>query len=199
VERVCTPGGLSHDSPSLRLAATVPKVHVYIDGDNFTIGCRDIYYSKPDYKALVRLIARECKATLGTVRYYDSTSSNPATQPRQQSFWEELKGKHIEVCLGRTESNYDGTFRQKECDVMLACDMLYDALTKQCDVLALVSGDTDFGHAIELVHKAGAQVWWIYLPSQSHLHRLLQLIPDEHRILVDDKRFRTIRQQQTYR
>lgn len=196
-------GGLSTRQPFVilwaRESAQMPKVDVFIDGDNLSIECQKLYYARPDYKTLARLIATRCNHTLGSIRYYDSPSSNPATQPRQQRFWEQLKAKHIEVKLGRIESNYDGTHRQKECDVMLACDMIYGAFTKQYDRAVLVSGDTDYAYAIEMIVSLGVEVGWVYLPSQEHSDRLKQLIPVGHRLLLDEKTFRTVRQQTTAR
>ncbi len=171
------------------------KVEVFIDGDNISIECQQVYGARLDYKALARLIASRFHHTLGRVIYYDSPTSNRMIQPGQQRFWEQLRGKHIHVKLGRTESNYDGSHRQKECDVMLACDMVHGAFTRQYDRAVLVSGDTDYAYAIEMIHQQGLEVGWVYLPSQEHTDRLMQLIPEDRRILLDEKTFRTVRQQ----
>jgi uncharacterized LabA/DUF88 family protein len=198
VDQEFVTGGLSNGQPSVILGALwgvchlMAKVDVFIDGDNISIECQKLYGARPDYKTLARLVASRFHHTLGTVRYYDSPTRNPIVQPRQQRFWEELRQKHIEVKLGRTEPNYDGTHRQKECDVMVACDMLYGAFTTEYDLAVLVSGDTDYAYALEMVTRQGREVGWVYLPSQEHVDRIKQVVQVERRLLLDEKTFRTV-------
>ena len=172
----------------------MPKVALFIDGESFSIECRRSHSATPDYRALARLVARRWNHTLGPIYYYDSPSGNPATQARQRRFWQAQEAKGITMKFGRTESNGDGSYRQKEVDVMIACDMLAGAFNRSFERAALVSGDTDFAYAIECATQLGLEVGWVYLPSQAHLDRLKQLVPADRQLLIDGKTFRTIGQ-----
>lgn len=172
----------------------MPKVAVFIDGASFSIACRRAHSGLPDYGALGRLIARRWNHTLGPIFYYDSLSSHPSSQARQRKFWQVQRERGITLKLGRTEPNHDGSFRQKEVDVMIACDLLTGAFEKSFDRAALVSGDTDFAYAIECAGKLGVEVGWVYLPIQEHLDRLKNVVPAEWRVLIDAKTFRLINQ-----
>jgi hypothetical protein len=95
--------------------------------------------------------------------------------------------------LGRLERNGDGSYRQKEVDVMIACDMLSVAYTKAYERVALVSGDSDYAYAIECATNLGLEVGWVFLRSQAHVERLQALVPPERRLMIDDKMFRALR------
>lgn len=173
----------------------MPKVALFIDGESFSLECRRSFSATPDYRALARLVARRWNHTLGPIYYYDSPSPNPAAQDRQRRFWQAQEDSGITLKFGRTEPNADGSHRQKEVDVMIACDLLTGAFNKSFDRAALVSGDTDFAYAIERATELGLEMGWVYLPSQSHLDRLKQLFPADRQLLIDDKTFRTIGRQ----
>jgi uncharacterized LabA/DUF88 family protein len=173
----------------------MPKVAVFIDGESFSIQCRRAHSATPDYQALARLIARRWNHSLGPIYYYGSQSTNPSVQARQERYWQAQEDKGITVKLGRMEPNADGGYRQKEVDVMIACDLLTGAFHKSFDRAALVSGDTDFAYAIECATQQGLEVGWVYLPAQAHLDRLKRLFPPDRQLLIDSKTFRTIVQQ----
>ena len=79
---------------------------------------------------------------------------------------------------------------------MLATDLLWDGFNHRYDRAVLVSGDTDYAYAIEKIQdELGLEVGWVCLPSQIHADRLRQVIPEDRRILLDHKTFRTVRQQ----
>jgi uncharacterized LabA/DUF88 family protein len=172
----------------------MPKVAVFIDGESFSIACRRTHGAQPDYSALARLIARRWNHTLGPVYYYAGLSPKPAVRERQERFWKAQEEKGITLKFGRLQANADGSVRQKEVDVMIACDILSAAFTRSCDRAALVSGDTDFAYAIECANQQGLQVGWVYLPPWTHHDRLKNLVPAERQLLIDSKTFRLIRQ-----
>jgi uncharacterized LabA/DUF88 family protein len=171
----------------------VPRADVFIDASNFTIACRQETGGRyVNMKALARLVAKKSEHALGAVFYYDSPSPTTHVQHGKQRFWQGLEDAGITVRKGRLESNYNGTHREKECDVMIAVDMV----TRACDCLydraILISGDTDLAHAVEVVQLRGREVAWAYLPSQHHVDRLRQLIPEDMQIVLDEKTLRTI-------
>jgi uncharacterized LabA/DUF88 family protein len=169
------------------------SVAIFIDGESFSIASRSLYGATPDYRALALLIARRWRHTLGPIYYYDSPSSNASTAPRQQRFWRVQEDRGITMKLGRLEHNGDGSYRQKEVDVMIACDMLSVAFTKSFERVALVSSDTDYAYAIECAMRLGLEVGWVYLRSQAHIDRLKLLIPTDCQLLIDDRTFRALR------
>lgn len=171
----------------------MPSLAVFIDGESFALECRRTHSAQPDYRELARLIARRWHHTLGPIYFYSCQSQNPAVQERQQRFWAAQEAKGITLKFGRMEPNHHGGgYRQKEVDVMIACDLLTGAFHRSFDRAALVSGDTDFGYAIERATELGLEVGWVYLPSQSHVDRLKHLVPAERRLLIDSKTFRLI-------
>lgn len=142
------------------------------------------------------MLAKKCCLELGLTFFYDSPSPDLETQRRKQQFWERLRSTPgMELRIGRTESNYDGTHREKECDVMLAVDMVVRAFHKKYDRAILVSADTDQAHAIKAVHELGLEVGWAYLPTQDHIDHLRQLIPSGRQIELTEKVLRPVRQQ----
>ena len=173
----------------------MPTLAVFIDGESFALECRRTHSAQPDYRALARLIARRWNHTLGPVYFYSCESRNPAVQERQQRFWRAQEAKGITLKFGRMEPNHSGGgYRQKEVDVMIACDLLTGAFHKSFDRAALVSGDTDFGYAIERATELGLEVGWVCLPSQEHVDRLKELVPSDRRLVIDSKTFRLIRE-----
>ena len=173
----------------------MPRADLFIDASNFSIACRNYLGSYVDVKAFARRVAKEAHHGLGDVFYYDSPPPPKGDQRGKQRFWEGLKESHVTLRLGRLDSNYDGTHREKECDVMLAVDMVVRAYEKRYDRAILVSADTDMACAVEAVQKLGLEVGWTYFPTQQHIDRLRQLIPTGMRIELTEKFLRTLRQQ----
>src|SRR5205814_640602 len=141
------------------------------------------------------MIAKKVGLELGQTFFYDSPSPTPEVQRGKQRFWENLKATPgVVLRIGRTESNFDGTHREKECDVMLAVDMVVRAFGKKYDRAMLVSADTDQAHAVKAVLQLGLEVGWAYLPTQQHIDHLKQLIIPAHRIELSEKILRPVRQ-----
>ena len=174
----------------------MPTLAVFIDGESFALACRRTHGAQPDYGALARLIARRWHHALGPVYFYSANTPNPAARERQERFWRAQEAKGLTLKFGRMEPDHHrGGYRQKEVDVMIACDLMIGAMQRSFDRAALVSGDTDFGYAVERATELGLEVGWVYLPSQSHLDRLKQVVPADRRLLIDAKVFRLIREQ----
>lgn len=174
----------------------MPRIDVFIDGQNFSIACRQLIDGYVDVKAFARMIAKKTHHELGETFLYDSPSPTREVQRRKQVFWEALRATPgVTLRIGRTESNFDGTHREKECDVMLAVDMVVRAFHHRYDRAILVSADTDQAHAIQAVHDLGLEVGWAYLPTQDYIDHLRQLIPEDRRLELSEKILRPVRQQ----
>ena len=169
------------------------RLDVFLDWSNFSIASRDYLHGRRVHpKALARLLAQKCSHQLGETFYYDSPSPNRDVQGRKQRFWSDLEKANVKLCIGRIESNYDGTHREKECDVMIAVDMIVRACEQQYDRAVLVSADTDLAYAIEMIQKRGREVAWAYLPTQRHIDRFRQIIPIALQMELSEKILRPI-------
>jgi len=184
------------DSPSLFPETLMARADFFIDGQNFGIACRQLLGSYVDVKGFARMAAKKFGMELGTTFFYDSPSLTPTVQRGQQRFWDALqKTPGVTLRLGRREPNYDGTHREKDCDVMLAVDMVARAYEKKYERAILVGADTDHAYAITVVQQLGLEVGWAYLSTQNHIDRLRQLIPTDMRLELTEKILRPVRQQ----
>jgi uncharacterized LabA/DUF88 family protein len=183
-------------SPSSFRDLIMARCDLFIDGQNFSIACRQLLNNYVDVKGFARMVANKSRMELGTTFFYDSPSSNPAVQRGQQRFWDHLeKTPGVVLMLGRREPNYDGTHREKDCDVMLAVDMVARGYEKKYERAILVGADTDHAYAVTTVQKLGLEVGWAYLPTQRHIDRLKQIIPAAFQLELTEKILRPVRQQ----
>ena len=86
--------------------------------------------------------------------------------------------------------NIINTYEEKESDVNLATQIVADAFKDNCDIVILVSADSDMIPAIELAREAGKKVL-IYFPpnhSSSNLRLLAGMRPT--RLERYEKRFK---------
>ena len=174
----------------------MPRADLFVDGQNFSIGCRQLLGSYVDVKGLARMVAKKFGHELGTTFFYDSPSPSRETQRGQQRFWEHLRATPgVVLSLGRTEPNYDGTHREKDVDVMLAVDMVARAYERRYERAVLVGADTDHAYAVKQVQKIGLEVAWAYLPTQQHIDRLKQIIPEAMQLELTENILRPVRQQ----
>jgi uncharacterized LabA/DUF88 family protein len=170
------------------------RLDVFIDGSNFSIACRNFLGRYVNPKALARTLAQKCSHQLGETFYYDCPSPSAEVQRRKQRFWADIEKARVTLRMGRLESNYNGTHREKECDVMIAVDMVVRACDGSYDRAMLVSADTDLAHAVEVAQQRGREVAWAYLPTQEHIDRFKQIIPLNLRLELTEKILRPIQQ-----
>jgi uncharacterized LabA/DUF88 family protein len=143
------------------------RVAIFIDGSNLyhslknNFGRYDLYFSG--------FITKLCGARpLFRTYYYNvqqDQSKWPDTHKEQHEFLEVLnKTAYLEVRLGKTKVA-QGTPIEKGIDVMLATDLLYFAWNNSYDVAVLVSGDSDFGYALQAVKNMGKHIEVAYFEN----------------------------------
>lgn len=86
---------------------------------------------------------------------------------------------------GRLMKISNNKFKQKGVDVLLAVDMVKMAFSGKIDRIVLVTGDSDFVPAVELVRDLGITVI-LYRSSDGHVHRaLLESVDECYNITAD--------------
>lgn len=143
------------------------RVAIFIDGSNLyhalknNFGRHDLYFTG--------FISKLCSSRpLFRTYYYNILQDSakwPEAHKEQQEFIEVLnKTPYLEVRLGSTKIA-QGVPIEKGIDVMLATDLLYFAWNNSYDVAVLVSGDSDFGYALQAVKNMGKHVEVAYFEN----------------------------------
>ena len=143
------------------------RVAIFIDGSNLyhalknNFGRYDLYFTG--------FITKLCAARPLFRTYYYNILQDPnkwvETYKEQHEFIEVLnKTPYLEVRLGSTKVA-QGVPVEKGIDVMLATDLLYFAWNNSYDVAVLVSGDSDFGYALQAVKNMGKHVEVAYFEN----------------------------------
>ena len=168
-----------------------PSLMVFVDGTNFHIACRENYGLKID----IAKLKSHLMSGYHFNRLFYYTSSLPTNSrdrdrfQREQRFFAELRQmhgvtlftgyheRHVRKIKGKRlltdeEVTIEHEYHvEKRTDVKLAVDMVHCALNTQLghtyDVAMLVSNDTDFVPAVELVQALGKKVVWCRLDRHS--------------------------------
>ena len=112
---------------------------------------------KVDHAKLVDLLKGENKL----VRAYFFDCAPEKNQPKyeeKQKFFEVLRQNGITVFERPLRYKEDGTPFQKGVDVALATEMLSLCMQDAYDTAIIVSGDSDYAHAVERVKHTGKNV-----------------------------------------
>ena len=136
------------------------RVAIFIDGSNLYHRLKDeLGSAKIDLRKLVNLLRGE--RTLVRTYYYNAVVRWEDGKERyqdQQRFLDSLKFiPYFEVKLGRLEQRGE-TVVEKGVDIALAVDMVRFAATNMYDTAILVTGDGDFGYAVQAVKDLGKHV-----------------------------------------
>ena len=139
------------------------RVTFFIDGTNLFFGLiKDLKRLDLDFQKLVEKLLKG--RTLSRVYYYAVAPSEeqaallPDTNSykRQMVFLEALRRiPYFEVVLGRLVSHGE-TYIEKGVDVAIAVDML--DLQNTYETAVLISGDSDFCRAVQVVKRVGKHV-----------------------------------------
>lgn len=165
------------------------RVIVYVDGFNFYYGLKknpkwrrfywlDIvsffdFFMKP-YQELV------------CVKYFSAKPNNIDRAHRQNAFFQANKenprfklilGKYLSKTIKCYNCGYEiHTYEEKESDVRIATQIVHDANQHNCDIIIIVSADSDMLPAIELAQEAGVQVF-VYFPPFHFSNSLSHAVP----------------------
>lgn len=139
------------------------RVTFFIDGTNLYFGLiKDLQRLDLDFQKLVQKLLNG--RTLSRVYYYAvAPTEEQATleteierYKRQMKFLEALRRiPYFEVVLGRLVL-HNGSYIEKGVDVAIAVDML--DLQNTYETAVLISGDSDFCRAVQLVKRGGKHV-----------------------------------------
>lgn len=147
------------------------KIIVFVDGNNFYRGCKDnLGRVDVDIAKLGHVLSGILSGSLIRTYYYNAWISDrfdPIGHEKQRKFFESLeRAPQVTVKFGRLiyhpvrEGSLEGRYfpTEKGIDVQIAVDMIRIGLLKACDSVVLVSGDSDFVHAISFVKDLGINV-----------------------------------------
>jgi uncharacterized LabA/DUF88 family protein len=162
-------------------------VAVFIDGSNLYKALFSAFgNSYLDYEAFVRKLLGDRK--LLRTYYYNALpnqSADPLAYQSRQRFIEALRHiPYFQVVLGRIEyreQNGNKVPQEKGVDIRIAVDMLDLAFKKAYNTAILVSGDSDFDRAIEVVKAMGFHVENVRVEGQNS--KLLDQCCDKTTIL----------------
>ena len=143
------------------------RVAIFIDGSN-------LYHSlKNNFKRFDLNFGEFTKKLCGSRQlirtyYYNvlqESSQRSEGSHEQQEFLETLrKTPYLELRLGTTKLS-QGIPVERGIDVMLATDLLYFAANNTYDTAVLVSGDSDFNYAVQVVKNMGKHVEVAYFEN----------------------------------
>ena len=154
------------------------RVAIFIDGSNLyhalrdNIGRTDLNF----HEFALKLIGPR---KLFRIYYYNlqqDITRNPDGAREQLEFLNILRGMpYLEVRLGSLKMSQTGPV-EKGVDIMLATDLLQYCWAELYDTAILVSGDGDFGYALQTVKNRGKHIEVAYM--ESHASRDLLEIAD---------------------
>jgi uncharacterized LabA/DUF88 family protein len=136
------------------------RVMIFIDGSNLYHGLKNECGTvNLDYLKFSDLLANKRK--LIRTYFYAATIDarrNPETAKGQQSFLNALREiPYITIKYCALHYKADKPF-EKGLDILIATDMLTNALRNCYDTAILVSGDGDFAPVLEEIARAGKQI-----------------------------------------
>lgn len=156
-----------------------PRAVIFIDGANFyrklkriaslestVVSLRDF-----DYRRFADNLTASDEVT--DIRYYigavkqqagDDKEKSKKLYSDQQKFIAKLQQQNIEIILGQLIQHPDRSFHEKGVDVKIAVEMIRYAREDKCDVLYLLSSDTDLVPAVEEVQSLGKKVVYVGAP-----------------------------------
>jgi uncharacterized LabA/DUF88 family protein len=136
----------------------VERVIVLIDGNNIMMGAKQFKEGyRVDYARLVDFLKGEHK--LVRAYFFDCVpGQNHPKYSEKQRFIDMLRANGITVFERPLRYRGDGTPFQKGVDVALATEMLSLCMQNAYDTAIIVSGDSDYAHAVDRVKHTGKNV-----------------------------------------
>jgi uncharacterized LabA/DUF88 family protein len=161
----------------------VDRVVILIDGNNLDKSAQAFKQKfRVDYSKLLRHLTGENKL----IRAYFFDCVPKEGQPgydEKTKFLDALRAKGITIIHRPLRYKQDGTAYQKGVDVALATEMLFLCVQDAYDLAIVVSGDSDYAHAVDRVKHTGKNV---HVASfRSSLSEDLRQVADKV-IMLDD-------------
>ena len=165
------------------------RVAIFIDGSNLYHGLKN-NFRRQDL-SFTEFIAKLCHNRPLFRTYYYNVLQDPGKWPdgykEQQEFLDILnKTPYLEIRLGGTKVA-SGIPVEKGIDVMLATDLQLFAWNNFYDIAILVSGDSDFVYAVQVVKNIGKHVEVAYFENAISKD-LLDVADNKH--LLDQEYFK---------
>jgi len=166
------------------------RVFVYVDGFNFYYGLKkNPQWRKYYWLDIVSLFEKFMRndQELICVKYFSAKTNNIDKSLRQNAFFQANKenpkfqlilGKYLKKTITCYNCGYlINTYEEKESDVRIATQIVYDSLKHNCDIAIIVSADSDMIPAIELAQESGIKVF-VYFPPYHHSTSLSSITPN---------------------
>jgi len=162
------------------------KVIVYVDGFNFYYGLKSISSKDNKWKKfywldIVAFFEKMLndKQELIEVNYYSARLHDDAASKRQDLFFSANKlnpkfrlvlGKYLKKdILCNYCKNTIHSYEEKETDVRIATQIINDVYKNRCDIIIIVSADSDIITAVELIREINpAHKIFVYFPPLRH-------------------------------
>ena len=159
------------------------RVAVFIDGANLYKALKYKFTrASVDFGKLAGLLVGE-RQLLRTYYYNAAYPGSDTRAKDQQKFFDALKKiPYLELRLGKLQPK-DGSYEQKGVDVHLAVRMIDLAFRNTYDVAVLISGDSDFVPAVNMVKNLGKHVELAFVEGQPCFE--LQAACDKKTMLTD--------------
>ncbi|MDR2414325.1 MAG: NYN domain-containing protein [Odoribacteraceae bacterium] len=159
------------------------RVIVYVDGFNFYYGLRVGRWKKYYWIDIVKLFEQFTRPDqeLVAVKYFSARPTDEGKAKRQDSFFQaNRENPKFKLFLGKYQKKgimcfnckrVIHTYEEKETDVRIATQVVFDACSGNNDIAIVVSADSDMIPAIELAMEARCKVF-VYFPPNQHSSNL---------------------------
>lgn len=154
------------------------KVIVYVDGFNFYYGLRRGFWKKYYWLDVVSFFEQFMKPNqeLVKVKYFSARPLDFEKNKRQWDWFMANKNNpKFELILGKylkkdKVCNNCGyiihSYEEKETDVNIAVQLVYDTFKKNCDASIVVSADSDMLPALNILQEEHHNVFMYFPPNQ---------------------------------
>lgn len=152
----------------------MPKVIVFIDGNNFYFKLKDLSANLSgdfsllnfDYKNFCEFLIKPNKFEgvryyIGALKRQPGNEKSELMYANQQKLFGKLQQQQVRVVVGHLIRHPDKTFHEKGVDVRLAVEMIRLARQDKLDIAYLISSDTDLVPAVEEVQSFGKKVIYV--------------------------------------
>ena len=156
------------------------RVIVYIDGFNFYYGIKNKPWNKYYWIYIVALFEQFMRENqeLIKVKYFSARPlDNKGKFQRQNAFFQANQNNDkFQLILGKYQqkninckncNSIIPSYEEKQSDVNLATQIVTDAYQDNCDVIILVSADSDMIPAIKIAMLAGKEVYAYFPPTHN--------------------------------